>query len=233
MVSIAPSLRPPAARKSRSLYFPALFALLTILSLVAFWDNLVTDVDQPSNSQPRMIVHGLFAFGWMLLLFAQAMLIRSRNLALHRRLGLAAFGVAIGVTLSTLWLFVVAWKGWSLMTPEVQANRILLPSFSLAILAAYLNRHRAVVHKRLVTVGTLFLMEPILARTFDPLIVPLLPVMAPGEDMPIFYAYMIASWAGLFASLAAYDWRTLGHVHPITAWSFAWLVGVYVLVFAS
>lgn len=232
MVSIA-SLRRPSVRHTGSLYFPALFALLAVLSLVAFWDNLVTDVDQPSNSQPRMIIHGLFAFGWMLLLFAQALLIRSRNLTLHRRLGLAAFGVAIGVTLSTLWLFVVAWKGWAAMTPEVQANRILLPSFSLAILAAYLNRQRPAIHKRLVTVGTLFLMEPILARVFDPLVGPLLPPMAPGEDMPIFYGFMIASWSSLFASLAAHDWKTLGRVHPITAWSFGWLVAVYVFAFAG
>lgn len=229
MASIAAPVR--HSRTWTRLYFPVIFLVLAALSLVAFWDNLVSDITQPSNSQPRMIVHGLFAFGWMVLLFVQAMLVRGRNIALHRKVGLAAFLVAIGVTLSTIYLFVVIWKGWAAMDPQIKANRILLPSFSLAILAAYFNRRRAIVHKRLVLAGTLFLMEPILARTFDPLIGPMLPPMAPGEDMPIFYAYMVLAWSALFASLLAYDRATLGRFHPISTGAFGWTALVCLLTF--
>src|SRR5690606_31829797 len=59
---------------------------------------------------------------WYVLLATQANLIRLRNVKLHRRLGIATFIVAIGVTLSTLYIFIVVWKGWGNMSEEVRAN---------------------------------------------------------------------------------------------------------------
>jgi len=43
-----------------SLFFPIASFLLLFLTIAGFWDNLFTDVGQPSNSDPKFIVHGLF-----------------------------------------------------------------------------------------------------------------------------------------------------------------------------
>jgi len=135
-------------------YFSITSVLLLILSVVAFSDNLFTDIHQPSNSDPKFIIHGLFGLAWYVLLATQANLIRAGNLRLHRKLGIATFIVAIGVTLATLYVFVVLWKGWPNMDPEVRANRLLLPGFALCLLLAWQRRAQPEWHKRLIFIGT-------------------------------------------------------------------------------
>lgn len=213
-------------------HFPMGCAWLLLLSLIAFWDNLVSDVTQPSNSNPVMIVHGLFLLAWMILLLVQASLPRFRRLDLHRKLGPHTFLVGAGVAISTVFLFVTVWKGWAAVRPEVLANRIFLPSYALCLVAAYRLRRRAEWHKRLVYCGTLLLSEPVLARAFDPTVGLLLPPMAPGADMPIFFAYMIIVWNGFFAALMLYDWLKSRRIHPATLGSLIWLHAVYAFSFA-
>lgn len=207
-------------------------ALLLVLTLVAFWDNLVSDVTQPSNSNPVMLVHGLFLLAWMILLLLQSILPRLRRTDLHRRVGRYAVWIAVGVVASTVLLFVTVWSGWAAMTPEVLANRILLPSYAICLVAAYRTRQRAEWHKRFIYCGTLLLCEPVLARTFDPIIGPFLPPMPPGADMPIFYGYMVGIWSGFFAALLIYDRIKLRRVHPVTIGCLTWLYAVYCLAFA-
>ena len=114
--------------------------------------------------------------------------------------------------------------------PHIKANRILLPSFSLWILLAYLNRGRPVLHKRFVYTGTLFLLEPILSRAFDPIVLPLLPPMPESQVDLIFYYYLAITWSAFFLSLLVYDRLVLRRVHPLSAASFAWVLAVYGLV---
>lgn len=100
-------------------HFPAGCALLLVFALVAFWDNLVSDVGQPSNSNPVMIVHGLLLLAWMILLVVQSLLPRLGRLDMHRKLGRYAFLVAPEVVASTIVLFITVWKGWEAVSPEV------------------------------------------------------------------------------------------------------------------
>lgn len=233
MASLSAGAKPDALKRAYvRWHFPVGCALLLGLSLIAFWDNLVSDVSQPSNSNPAMIVHGLFLLAWVILLHAQALLPRLGRTDLHRRMGPYVFLIALGVVVSTVWLFVAVWKGWAAVRPEVLANRILLPSFALCLAAAYRLRRQAEWHKRLVYCGTLLLSEPVLARTFDPLVVPMLPPMAPGADMPLFYAYMILVWTAFFAALLIYDRLRQARFHPVSIGSLTWVYLVYAVSFA-
>ena len=65
-------------------YFSIVSVLLLVLSVVAFSDNLFTDVGQPSNRDPKFIVHGVFGLAWYVLLATQANLVRAR-VGRHRR----------------------------------------------------------------------------------------------------------------------------------------------------
>ena len=209
-------------------YFSITSVLLLALSIVAFSDNLFTDVGQPSNRDPKFIIHGLFGLAWYVLLAIQANLVRVRNLRLHRKLGIATLLVAIGVAISTLWIFVAVWKGWDAMGPEVRANRLLLPGYSLCVLLAWRWRALADRHKRLVFTGTFFMLGPVLSRVYDPLVVswmdPLFPVFTARFDEAGFLVFFFGAWAGFFASLALYDWRTLRRVHAVTLSGIAWFV---------
>ncbi|MCB2066280.1 MAG: hypothetical protein KDE15_06535 [Erythrobacter sp.] len=203
-------------------HYPVGSALLLLLSLVAFGDNLFTDIHQPSNSDPKMVVHGLFALSWMVLLVVQKNLPRIGRISLHRQLGQSAFWVGAGTVLATLYLFYAVFRGWAVMGPDVLANRVMLPSFGIALLAAWKLRNRPDWHKRLVYCGTLFLLSPILSRVYDPVVAPFMPPYAPGEDDHLFFSYLVIVWAGFFAGQMAYDWLKDRRLHPITLGAFCW-----------
>jgi hypothetical protein len=218
-------------------YFSITSALLLFLGLAAFSDNLLTDVRQPSNSDPKFVVHGLFGLAWSVLLVVQANLVRVRKVALHRRLGVATLLVGVGVTLSTLYIFIVLWKGWDNMAVEVRANRLLLPGFALALLLAWLRRGRADWHKRLVFAGSFLMLGPVLSRAYDPLVVswmePLFPALTARVDEAGFLVFYFGAWAGFFLSLAVYDGKTLRRIHPVTIAGFAWLLLAWLISAAS
>lgn len=203
---------------------------MLVLTLVGFGDNLLTDIHQPSNSDPKFIVHGLFSLAWMLLLVLQAALIRSRNLRLHRKLGLAAAVVAAAVVLSTLYVFAEVWKGWAALEPLFRANRLLLPGFGLLVWLGYRFRGRPDWHKRLMLLATFLMMEPVLSRAFDPLLVPFMQDWPESRIDAAFWPFLLIVWSGLFASMFVHDWRTLGRVHPVTGWVFLGFGAIWPIV---
>lgn len=46
-------------------YFSAVTGLILALSIWAFSDNLIWDIGQPSNRDPKFVIHGLFWLAWM------------------------------------------------------------------------------------------------------------------------------------------------------------------------
>jgi hypothetical protein len=214
-------------------YFLWVSLILLALTLVGFGDNLFTDIHQPSNSQPRFIVHGLFSLGWTLILVSQAGLVRAGNVRLHRKIGTAAVLTFVGVALSTLYLFWVVWKGWDAMPPHIRANRILLPAAALLVWLGWANRRRPQFHKRLMLVATLLLMEPVISRTFDPLLVPFIDHLPEPRIEALYKPYLLTIWLGLFASLLLYDLRSMGRVHPVTAWGLLGFGAVWPVVLLS
>lgn len=216
----------------RRYYFSVATFLLLALTVGAFSDNLFTNPGQPSNSDPKFIIHGLLCGAWMMLLFVQTGLISAGNVRLHRTLGIAGIGIAIGVTLTTVWLFVAGWKGWAAMNPEVKANRFLLPSYSLFVALAFINRKRPVRHKRLMFTGTLFMLDPVLARLYDPFMVPFF--MTGWTELQIenaFEPWFFSTWLAFFASLIGYDAVTLRRGHPITLAASCWFAIVWLIAF--
>ena len=225
------------ASQTRSAYFTLTAALMLVLSVVAFSDNLFTDVGQPSNRDPKFIVHGLFGLAWYVLLLVQANLVRVRNVALHRKVGVATLVVALGVALSTLYIFVAVWKGWANMGEEARANRLLLPGFALFLLLAWWNRARPDWHKRLVFCGSFLMLGPVLARCYDPLVVswmqPLFPAFTARVDETGFLLFFFGGWMAFFVSLVVHDRRTLHRVHPVTFAGLAWFALAWAVAIAS
>ncbi|WP_428408298.1 hypothetical protein [Hyphococcus sp.] len=213
----------------RKYYFSYVSAVTLALSVWGFSDNLFWNIGQPSNSDPKFVIHGLFCLTWMIVFFLQANLVRTGNLRLHRKLGVAGFIAAIGVTVTTLYVFAAVWKGWDAMSPLVKANRLLLPSYSALVLLAILNRGRSDWHKRLILIATLYMLEPILSRAFDPLE----PLMAGLTDSQIdfyWWIFFVLVWNGLFASLFAYDFLTQKRIHQVTIAGYAWFCAIWIFV---
>jgi hypothetical protein len=217
----------------RRYYFAVTAFLLLALTVVAFADNLFTDIHQPSNSDPKFIIHGLLCGVWVMLLFVQTSLISTANVGLHRRLGFLGVAIAIGVTISTIWVFVAVWKGWEAMNPEARANRFLLPSYSVFVALAFANRIRPAWHKRFMFAGTLFMLGPVLGRSFDPLAVPLMIGFTEQQIESAFLPWFFSTWLAFFVSLIGYDVLTLRKVHSVTLAALFWFGIVWAIAIFS
>lgn len=213
----------------RRWYFPLVSGVMLALTLIAFSDNLVTDVGQPSNSDPKMIIHGLFCGAWMAVLTLQAVLVARGDVARHRRLGPTLLLIAVGVALTTVYVFWERWHGWAALDPEAKANRLLLPSYALAVWLGYRARRRPDAHRRLILVGTFFMLGPVLARDFDRLVVPPLAGWPVPMVDALFPPYFALVWMSFFASLAWYDFAVDRRIHPITGWAAFWLGIVWLI----
>jgi hypothetical protein len=225
--------------RPRSSYFFGISLLMLGLSLIAFSDNLFTDVGQASNRDPKFVVHGLFGLAWYVLLVVQTGLVRQDRWRQHQRLGVAGFGVALGLALSTLVIFAVVWKGWAAMPLTVRANRVFLLGFLAFLLLAWQRRRQPDWHKRLIIGATFFMLGPVLSRSFDPLVIswlePLLnalhasPELMRTVDRLGFELYLFGVWTGFFLSLLVHDASTLRRLHPaslagLTVFGATWLV---------
>lgn len=201
-------------------YFITVSTLLLILSFIAFSDNLITDIGQDSNSDPKFIIHGLFMFAWFGTFVNQSSLIVRSNYQAHIKWGKIGFFISIGVFLSTLYVFISVFKGWDAMEPFVRANRLLWLSFATFILLAYLNRKNSIVHKRFIFWAIILPMEPIIGRVSD---------FFQIDNWELFYALV---WHIFFASFFIYEWLTLKRIHQISwlalAWFYlAWIISIY------
>jgi hypothetical protein len=156
-------------------------------------------------------IHGVVFTSWILLFLAQTTLVASRRTDIHRRLGvlggvLAALVVILGTTTAILRV-----KGGAAPIPGVSPLSFLaIPLFDMVVFAALVGaalyfRHRADVHKRLMTLATISLLSAPIAR---------LPFALLRAGPPAFFGL-----TDLFIlACIVYDLATRRRVHPATIW---------------
>jgi uncharacterized membrane protein YozB (DUF420 family) len=192
-------------------YFLVVSIILLIFSLIGFSDNLITDVGQKSNSDPKFIIHGLFCFAWFIILVIQTNFIRKGNYKAHMRLGIAGLIAAFGVFITTVYIFIVIYKGWDNMSPLVKANRFFMLSFAIMVTIAYFNRKKPAYHKRLIFVASFYMLGPILDRAMGRSFLDSMITTDLSWDLTFF-----GIWTSFFISLFIYDWAILKKIHTVT-----------------
>ncbi len=203
--------------KSRHIYFPAVGIFLFILSVIAFSDNLFTDVGQPSNSDPKYLVHAAFAFVWFGFLAIQPILVANGKLATHKRVGIYGFAAAAGLVLSTIYIRIVLVGESGSLAGLALANTVLMTFAVIGLVFAYRYRVRPEIHKRLILISTFLILFPITNRVggnlgISPLIV---------SPLIIF---------GLFFSLIAHDAIKLRKFPVLASGGLALFVAVLVVI---
>ncbi|MCG7856502.1 hypothetical protein MD537_05975 [Flavihumibacter sediminis] len=194
---------------------------MLVLAVIGFSDNLFFDLGQESNSDPKFIIHGLFFLAWFVVLVIQSGFIRQGNYKAHMRWGIVGMLIGVGVVLSTFYVFVAVYKGWSVMPFYVKANRFYTVTFAVLLWLAWRNRKNGVKHKRYLYMGTLYTLGPVLDR------------VAPKIGIDSFWGTVwmeVLIWNTLFLGLFLYDWRTLKRIHPISWIGVLWFYIVLTLV---
>lgn len=194
------------------LTFPMTYSgTLLILALVGFGYNLSPATRAPDLFQPRFVVHGLACLGWLSLLVVQTSLVGAGRTRLHRRLGVSAIVVASAVVLSSVFVGIasLAAGGWLRLLTYGNVAAVIV--FGVFIALAYRARRDREAHRRLMLVGTLFMMGPVYTRL--------------GGIHPL--AFLAAHIVGWIAILV-WDRTVHGRIHR-TAWVAVGLLFVYMV----
>ena len=165
-------------------------------------------------------VHGAAFSAWILLLIAQTSLVAANRVDVHRKLGLAGFGLAcvmvlLGIMAATDSLR-RAFGGAGALDPK---TFYIIPFTDMAIFAtliffAFRARTNPPAHKRLILVATTALTIAAVARWPIGFI----------QHNPIWVAVLCTY--GFLLLLVGYDLRTTGKVHRVTIWASVFLIVV-------
>lgn len=160
-------------------YYPSdrnFFLLMLILTWAAIVSGFGYDMVNLSrlgklHFSPIIHIHVVVFIAWLVLFTLQILLVRTKNLALHKKLGLVSLAlIPLMVIFGFLAAFIVAKRAFG--TPNSDLHFIcvqfgnLLMFCCLAGVGLYLRKNY-VVHKRLMLLATLVLTEPGFARWFS------------------------------------------------------------------
>jgi hypothetical protein len=181
---------------------------------------------------PLLHFHGALFFGWTVLLLSQTALAANGQLDHHRAWGLAGIGLAsamvvvgIAAAINTLNVGLAAGYG-----DRARAFMIIPVSaiglFAGFVATAIVNIKRPDVHKRLMVLATLSLLQAAMGRIFFVIFTGGGPGLRPGLGPPPPLAIgLVPSLIPELLIVAGmiYDWRTRGRPHP------AWIIGAVVI----
>jgi len=213
---------PAAARMKRDRIFYTAMGLA--IALVVLWGfapsfYLARWMDAPPITPEiglLLQVHGAVFTAWIALMVIQPMLIATRNVAIHRKLGLLGAGVAaVMVVLGNLAAVAAMHGGFiGLGDPLVfyAVPFVAINSFAVTIFFALRWRNFPETHKRLILLSNVALLGAAIAR------IPLGPIQSSAPFSFIFGPDLIIL-AG-----ALYDWGTRGRVHRVWIWGGAAMV---------
>ncbi len=168
-------------------------------------------------------LHGAIFTAWVTLMVVQPMLIASRNLRIHRRLGMFGAGVAAAMVvignLSAIVAMNVGFRGLGDPMVFYAVPFFAINTFAVIVFLAIRWRGRPETHKRLILLANVSLLGAAVAR------IPLPVIQATAPFSFVFLPNLI-TLAGIL-----YDWRTRGRVHPVWIWGGLATVATQVLMF--
>lgn len=172
---------------------------------------------------PLLHLHALAFTAWVALMVVQPMLIASRNVRIHRRLGLFGAGAAAAMVvlgnLAAVAAMHVGFRGLGDPMVFYAVPFFAINTFAVIAFLAIRWRNRAETHKRLILLANVALLGAAIAR------IPL-PVIQAGAPFTFVFLPNLVTLAGI-----VYDLRTRGRVHPVWIWGGAATVATQVLMF--
>jgi hypothetical protein len=218
--SIATRTVLPAARADSARWFYVAMAGIGVLIAFGgftptYWSRVAAG---SFDGAPVLHIHGALFFAWTLFFLAQTWLVAAGRTPDHRQWGLAGISLATAMLCAGLLavLQMIA-SARALGVAEAGLRFAIVPLSALALFAGFFalaiaNVKRSEVHKRLMLMTMIPLMQPAIGRVFLTLFAP------PGAvgPPPVFVALPPGLLADLLIVAAmVFDWRTRGRPHPV------------------
>lgn len=226
MATLAP---PFATRRTDRLFYTSMGIAIAAVTIWGFaptfyFSRWMTAPETTPEMSGLLYLHGAVFTLWIALMVVQPMLIASRNLRLHRRLGYGGAGVAAAMVLVGNLSAVAAMHGGfkGLGDPMVfyAVPFFAINSFAVAAALAVYWRNRAETHKRLILLSNVGLLGAAIAR------LPLETVQA-GAPLTFIFLPNLVTVAGIF-----YDLATRRRVHRVWIWGGLAMLGSQILMMA-
>lgn len=208
MATLAASV--PGARRERN-FFSGMALLFIVISVAGFWRSFyLAPWFGTKPLTPLMHLHGAVMTAWVLFFLLQTTLVRTANVALHRRLGMVGLLLAGAVGATSL-ATAMTTLGAGRLNMAVPVEIFLIFPIGLSLMfwvlvgcAAYWVAD-ARTHKRLMLLSTLAAMATPIAR----LRLPFLPPAAIGGNIAII---------ALILPLVLHDLASFRRVQTATLW---------------
>jgi hypothetical protein len=221
-----------ATSQARYFYFYMALACIAVAFLgfaPTYWLPMASGKLPP---MPLVHFHGLLFFAWTLYFAFQSWLGASGQVRRHRTIGMIGISLA---TAMTIFGFLVAVNVMKRSAAAGLANEgiafAIVPLSGIAFFAvvftlAIANVRRPEIHKRLMLLAGISLLDAAVARWFLTFLAPLGPLGPP--PVPVTIAPALVAYLLLVAAIV-FDWRTRGRPHPVYVYGGIALVAVKLL----
>ena len=166
--------------------------------------------------EPIFYIHGVFFSAWIMMLVLQSLLIATKRVDVHRRLGL--FGAVLAAIMIPLGIYaslVAAGRPTGFMDVPVPPLQFLivpladLSLFALFVILGFLQRKKTQNHKRFMLLTGVALLDAAVARWPFPFMAAVLPLGFTVTDIFVdLFIIPIVIW----------DFVSRGKIHPVTLW---------------
>jgi hypothetical protein len=221
-----------ATSHARYFYFYMALACIAVAFLgfaPTYWLPMASGKVPP---MPVVHFHGMLFFAWTLYFAFQSWLAASGQVARHRTIGLIGVSLATAMTIFGFLVAVNAMKRSAALglTDEGIAFAIVPLSgilfFAVAFTLAIANVRRPEIHKRLMLLAGISLLDAAVARWFLTFLAP--PGAIGPPPVPVTIAPALVAYLLLVAAIV-FDWRTRGRPHPVYVYGGIALVAVKLL----
>jgi hypothetical protein len=206
-------------------YFTGMAMVMLVVSIAGFMPAIVHPAGRRAPLTMLAAAHGIVFFAWLLLFLAQSLLVATRRIGWHRRLGLASILLlALIIPLSFATTVHMVRRGFDLsgdqhVDPHPQLvggldgpaasvfNFFALLAFAILAVAALSYRRRPEIHKRLMLFANFELMGP-----------PITHLIGHISRLALTPAMVLVPFALFLLAGVARDYLVDKRIHPLTAW---------------
>jgi hypothetical protein len=220
--AVAVADAPVRVAVARERFYVRMAAACLAVGVIGFAPTYWIPLFRADINIPRLAhVHALLFFGWLLFFLNQTRLAASGAVPRHRELGIAGvalatgmFFVGTGMAVSSIRRFEAAGFGDAARAFSVVSfTGIVL--FAVLFCLAIVNVKKPEIHKRLMLVATVSILQAAVGRWFVLFFAPPRPAGGLGSPPPVFVTVIPGLVSDLLIVAAMiHDRRTRGHIHP-------------------